>query len=89
MKKWKEKIKEKIMLYLNKNKRLNELSLELTERSNQEDIQLSQLQKAEVVEENYRAMQLSSENLRNELSEALDRNSELSSKLREAQNHNR
>jgi chromosome segregation ATPase len=69
--------------------RINDLLLDLAEKTSQEDEHRSRLQRADVVAENYRAMQVSSESLRQELDETLARSSEVSSKLREAQNQNR
>ena len=69
--------------------RINDLTMDLAEKHNQDDMHLSKLQKAEVVAENYREMQLSSEQLKNELEETLERSGEMASKLREAQNHTR
>lgn len=69
--------------------RISDLSMDLLEKNSHDDVQLLKIQKADVVAENYREMQLSSEHLRNELEETLQRSNEISSKLREAQNHTR
>lgn len=69
--------------------RINNLTMDLAEKNSQDDEYLSKLKKAEVVEENYREMQMSSAQLRSELEESLQRSGDISSKLREAQNHAR
>lgn len=66
--------------------RIREMSQDLAERFSRDDETTTQLQRAEVVEENYKEMQASSQHLKAELDESQQRGGEMSYKLREAQN---